>query len=138
EPGVFVILTKEELEQVQPKPSRDIEILRFVPPQKISSLWYDRPYYLGPDGDQTAYFALAEALANKEKEGIARWVMRGKEYVGALRSQDDYLMLVTLRHAEEVVQPEELPAPEGRSLDRKEINMAKQLVELLEGEFDPK
>jgi DNA end-binding protein Ku len=137
EPGVFVILTKEELEQVQPKPSRDIEILRFVPPQKISSLWYDRPYYLGPDGDQTEYFALAEALANRKKDGIARWVMRGKEYVGALRSQDDYLMLVTLRHADEVVSAEDLPAPEGRDLDKKEVAMARQLVELLEGQFNP-
>lgn len=137
EPGVFVILSEEELEQAQPKPSRDIELLRFVPPQNISSLWYDRPYYLGPDGDQTAYFALVEALANKEKEGIARWVMRGKEYVGALRAQDDYLMLVTLRHADEVVSAEDLPAPEGRDLDKKEIAMARQLVELLEGEFSP-
>jgi DNA end-binding protein Ku len=137
EPGTFVILTDEELEKLRPKPSRDIEIMRFVPAEHISSQWYDRPYYLGPDGDEEAYFALADALANQEKEGIARWVMRGKEYLGALRSQDDYLMLVTLRHAEEVISAEDLPAPGGRALDKKEISMAKQLVELLEGEFDP-
>src|SRR5258706_9701150 len=137
EPGIFVILKDEELEKLEPKPSRDIEITRFVSPQQISSQWYDRPYYLGPNGDQDAYFALADALANKEKEGIARWVMRGKQYVGALRSQDDYLMLVTLRHAEEVVSAEDLPEPGGRALDKKEIAMASQLVELLAGEFDP-
>src|SRR6185436_7661904 len=72
-----------------------------------------------------------------EKEGIVRWVMRGKEYVGALRSEGDYLMLITLRHAEEVVSAQNLPAPGGRSLDKKEVSMAGQLVELLEGEFDP-
>ena len=137
EPGTFVILTDEELEKLQPKPSRDIEIMRFVSPEHISSQWYDRPYHLGPDGDEQAYFALADALANQEKEGIARWVMRGKEYLGALRSQDDYLMLVTLRHAEEVISAEDLPSLGGRALDKKEISMAKQLVELLEGEFDP-
>lgn len=137
EPGTFVILKDEEMEKLQPKPSREIEITRFVPPEHISSQWYDRPYYLGPDGDEKDYFALADALANQEKEGIARWVMRGKEYVGALRSQDDYLMLVTLRHAEEVVAAEDLPAPGGRALDKKEVSMARQLVELLEGEFDP-
>jgi DNA end-binding protein Ku len=137
EPGIFVILTPEELEKLKPKPSRDIEILSFVAPRHISSQWYDRPYYLGPGGNETAYFALADALANQEKEGIARWVMRGKEYVGALRSQDDYLMLVTLRHAEEVVLAEDLNAPAGRAPDKNEIKMAKQLIELLEGDFDP-
>ena len=137
EPGTFVILADEELDELKPEPSREIEITRFVPPEHVSSQWYDRPYYLGPDGDQNAYFALAEALANQEKEGIARWVMRGKQYVGALRSQDDYLMLVTLRHAEEVVSAKDLPEPGGRALDKKEISMAKQLVELLEGEFEP-
>jgi DNA end-binding protein Ku len=137
EPGIFVILKDEELEKLQPEPSRDIEITRFVPPEQVSSQWYDRPYYLGPAGDETAYFAFVDALANQQKEGIARWVMRGKEYVGALRAQDGYLMLVTLRHAEEVVAAEDLPAPAGRALDKKEIGMARQLVELLEGEFDP-
>lgn len=137
EPGAFVILTDEELEKLQPTPSREIEITRFVSPEQITSQWYDRPYYLGPDGDETAYFALVDALANKDKEGVARWVMRGKEYVGALRSQDDHLMLVTLRYADEVVAAEDLPEPGGRALDEKEIKMARQLVELLEGEFDP-
>ena len=137
EPGVFVILDKEELEQLQPKQARDIDISRFIPPKNVSSLWYDRPYYLGPDGDESAYFALVEALSNKETEGIAHWVMRGKEYVGALRAQGSYLMLVTLRHAEEVVPADALPSPEGRAIDKKEINMARQLVEALAGEFDP-
>ena len=137
DPGIFVVLTDEELEKLEPKPSRDIKIDRFVPSRNISSQWYERPYYLGPNGNEEAYFALVDALANKEREGIAHWVMRGKEYVGALRSQDDYLMLVTLRHADEVVSAQDLAAPAGRALDKKEIDMARQLVELLEGEFDP-
>lgn len=137
EPGIFVILTEEELKKLEPEPSRDIEILRFVSPSQISSQWYDRPYYLGPDGDEKAYFAFVDALTNQEKQGIARWVMRGKEYVGALSAVDDYLTLVTMRHAGEVVSADELPEPSGRALDKKEMSMAKQLVELLEGEFDP-
>src|SRR5688572_28549599 len=59
EPGRFVILTAEELEALEPEPSRDIEITEFVPPEAISQQWYERPYYLGPDGDTKAYFALA-------------------------------------------------------------------------------
>jgi DNA end-binding protein Ku len=137
EPGRFVLITDEELESLQPKPSRDIEITEFVPPEAISQQWFERPYYLGPDGDEKAYFALAEALEKRKREGIAHWVMRNKAYVGALRAQDDYLMLVTLRNAEEVISAKDLPKPAGREPSQNEIKMAKQLVAALEGEFNP-
>lgn len=138
EPGTFVILEKEELEKLEPEDSREIEVGQFVPLEAIPPEYFDRAYYLGPDGDQTAYFALAEALKNKEKEGVARWVMRKKPYVGALRAEDDHLVLFTLRHAEEVLSAKDLPHPAGRAPDKKELTMAKQLVEMLKGEFDPK
>lgn len=138
EPGTFVILEREELEKLEPEESREIELTQFVPPEEIPPEYYDRPYYLGPDGDQAAYFALAAALKNKEKEGVARWVMRKKPYVGALRAEDDHLLLFTLRNAEEVLSAKDLPHPGGRAPDKKELTMAKQLVEMLKGEFDPK
>ena len=75
EPGRFVIVTEEELKELVPKPSRDIEITEFVPPEAISQQWYERPYYLAPDGDEKDYFALVEALHNRDREGIAQWVM---------------------------------------------------------------
>src|SRR5438445_3752199 len=64
--------------------------------------------------------------------------MRKQPYVGALRAEDDHLVLFTLRNAEEVLSAKDLPHPAGRAPDRKELSMAKQLVELLKGEFDPK
>jgi DNA end-binding protein Ku len=135
EPGKYVILTKEDLEKLEPPPSRDIEIVEFVPQAKISQQWYERPYYLGPDGDEKDYFALAEALQNKESEGIAHWVMRNKYYAGALRAIDDYLYLFTLRDANEVILADELTKPSGAAPTQKELAMAKQLVEMLQGEF---
>lgn len=137
EPGKFVILTDEDLERLKPKASRDIEVTEFVAPEEISQQWYERPYYLAPDGDEADYFALAEALNKSEREGIARWVMRNKEYVGALRAQDDYLYLFTLRNVEEVVSANDLPKPSGRAPTQKELEMATHLVGLLEGEFNP-
>lgn len=137
EPGKFVILTDEDLEGLKPAPSREIEISEFVPPGLISQQWYERPYYLGPDGDEKSYFALAEALANRKREGVARWVMRNKAYVGALRSQDGYLILVTLRNAEDVISAQDLPKPAGPAPTQKELSMAKHLVSMLEGEFNP-
>jgi DNA end-binding protein Ku len=138
EPGRFVIVTDEDLKSLEPKPSREIEITEFVPPEKISQQWYERPYYLGPDGDVKDYFAFAEALEKREREGIAHWVMRNKPYVGALRALEGYLVLVTLRSANEVILAKDLPKPAGREPSKKELEMAKHLVNLLEGEFNPK
>lgn len=139
EPGRFVVVTDEELEELEPKPSREIEIAEFVPPEAISQQWYERPYYLGPDGDMQGYFALVDALKNRNREGIAHWVMRNKAYIGALRAEGDYLVLVTLRSAEEVISAKDLPKPAGRAPTQKELSMAKQLVGLLEeDEFNAK
>ena len=138
EPGTFVILTEEELAGLEPKGTREIEIKQFVPPAAIAPEYYDRPYYLGPDGNESSYFALAAALRNQNREGVARWVMRKQLYVGALRAEGDHLLLFTLRNTEEVLSAKDLPRPAGRAPDKKELSMAKQLVELLKGEFDPK
>jgi DNA end-binding protein Ku len=137
EPGRFVILDDQELEKLKPEPSRDIEISGFVPIKAIPQQFYERPYFLGPDGDQKDYFALARALENQKREGIAHWIMRNKAYSGALGAQDGCLVLSTMRHAGEVIAADELPKPEGRAPTKKEIEMAKHLVSLLEGEFDP-
>ena len=135
EPGTFVIVEDEDLQKLEPEPSTDIEVTAFLPEGRIGYQYYDRPYYLGPDGDAKTYFALAQALEHKEREGLARWVMRKKEYTGALRSFDGYLLLITLRHAEEVLTAKEIGSPPGKAPDAREIRMAEQLVSVLEGEF---
>jgi DNA end-binding protein Ku len=136
EPGKFIILSEQDLESLEPKASRVIDVAEFVPPDAISQQWYERPYYLGPDGDINAYFALAEALNEKKREGVAHWVMRNKPYVGVLRAEGDYLLLFTLRNANEVISASELPKPTGAAPSQKELSMAKQLVAMLEGEFN--
>jgi DNA end-binding protein Ku len=132
----LVMLDEEELAELTPEPSRDIQVTRFVPPEQITHQWYDRPYYLSPDEDDESYFALAAALRKRGVEGVAHWVMRNKEYVGALRAEGDYLMLITLRHAGEVVPASALPAPSGRALDEREMAMARQLIAAMEDPFD--
>lgn len=135
--GRVVILDAEELNALEPEPSRDIEMTRFVPAGAVDPQWYDRPYWLGPDGSTDDYFALTAALEESGRVGIAKWVMRKKDYIGALRAEDGYLMLVTLRHAGEVVSADALQPPGGRALDARELKMASQLVEALAGEFEP-
>ncbi len=137
EPGSFVLLTDEDLDTIKPKPSREIAVTEFVPSNQITQQYYERPYYLAPDGDEENYFAFAEALAQTEREGVVEWVMRNKEYQGAIRSQDGYLILSTLRNSDEVVAAKGLPKPAGRAPSKEEISMARHLVSLLADEFKP-
>lgn len=136
EEGDLVTFDADELAAIEPEPSRDIRVLRTVPPEVIDHRWYDRPYYLGPDGSAEAYVALIQALAKDGREGVARWTMRKKEYVGALRLTNGYPMLVTLRYAGEVLDLSALEAPAGAELDDKEVAMAGQLIGMLAESFD--
>jgi len=134
-----VILAPEELEQLEPESDRAIHLLRFVPRDALGDQWFDRPYYLGPDEKGDAdYFALAEALAGKDRIGIARWVMRDKRYVGALAVGDDgYLRMTTLRRAEQVLDIPAIRPDKARTPSDAEVKLAEQLVDSITGPFAP-
>lgn len=133
----FVLLRDQELEALEPQPSRNIAVTRFIDPQAVNHQWYDRPYYLGPDGNPADYYAFARALEQRGREGIAHWVMRKKRYLGALRAESGHLMLMTLRHAEEVIPPEDLEAPSGRPLEARERDMGERFINALVEAFEP-
>ena len=135
--GRIVSLDPDELEELEPEASRDIDVRSFVPAGVIEHRWFERPYYLGPDGDTEAYFALAAALGRTDREGVAHWVMRDKEYQGALRLHRGYPMLVTLKHAGEVLPLEQFEPRSDEDLDDKQLKMARQLIQMLADDFDP-
>lgn len=132
-----IILQPEELKKLEPPESREIQFCRFVPPAALGDQWYDRPYYLGPDGDADNYFALADALERKSLVGVARWVMRKKRYLGALTVLDGYLVMTTLRRADQVlafsgIEPSKTVAPQAN-----ELKLAEQLVSSITADFEP-
>jgi len=135
--GVFVVLRPEELARAEPAPSRAIEVTRFVPRREIDLAWYSRPYLLGPDGRSDEYFGLARALEDEQRYGVARWVMRGKRYFGALGPREGRLALLALRPAEEVVVAGRLTAPRGPEVRKGERDLAEQLLSALDGPFEP-
>jgi DNA end-binding protein Ku len=137
EEGRIVLLTAEELDAANPKPSRDIEVLRFVPRGGVDPAWYKRPYFLGPDGSEPECAALVEALRGSDRYGIARWVMRGDQHFGALGWREGQLQLVALHAAPEVVGLEGLRRPEAAGVSAQERKLAEQLVSMLDGPFDP-
>jgi DNA end-binding protein Ku len=135
----LVLLRDEELASLEPAASRDIEIVQRLPAGALDHRWYLRPYYLGPDeSDVRAYVAMAEAFARFGSKALARWTMRKKEYTGTLRVHGRHLMLIALRHAEDVVTIDELKTPAGAALDERELQMARQLIDMLADDFRPK
>ena len=131
-----VVLDPDELATLEPPSSRDIEVRQFVPPEAIDHRWYDRPYYLGPDGDLATYTALARALQETGLEGVAQWTMRKKAYLGSLRVYRGYPVLVTLRNVEEVVPLDQVERPPEKPLDDRQLGMARQLLGMLEAPFE--
>jgi DNA end-binding protein Ku len=134
--GVYVLLTEEEQAALTPKPSRLISVEQVVAAGAVDERWFDRPYYLGPDGDDEGYFALAEALKKREAVGVAHWVLRNKRYVGALHASGGYLLLDTLRYAQEIVEVGAVVPGANRAPDKREIALAEQLIGALEDRFD--
>ena len=132
-----VILQPEDLEKLEPPESREIHLSRFVDTSLLGDQWYDRPYYLGPDEDDDSYFALAEALERKKVVGIARWVMRKKQYVGALGLTNGYLTMTTLRRAEQVLSFSNIEPAKTNIPQESEFKLAEQLVSSITGDFEP-
>ncbi|MCD6016457.1 MAG: Ku protein [Solirubrobacterales bacterium] len=139
-PEQYVVITRDELEELDPKKTRAIEILDFVDLDEIDPIYFDHPYYLGPDkGAEKAYALLVKAMEDAHKVAIARFVLRNKENLAALRPMNGVLTLATMRFADEVVSAEEISdgieAEDGKPT-KKELDMAKALIDSLAGEFD--
>lgn len=144
--GRHVILDKEELDALDPKASREIELLDFVDASDIDPIYFSRPYYLAPANESAGkpYRLLVEAMREADKVGIARFVMRSKEYLAALRTietEDGEPVLVanTMNYADEVLDAGKVDGLEwaDAEVSDRELQMASQLIASLESEFDP-
>jgi DNA end-binding protein Ku len=139
-PGRYVVITPEELEALDPKKTRTIDIEDFVDLDEIDPLFYDHPYYLAPDtGAAKPYRLLLEALRQTNKVAIARVVIRTKEYLTAIRPAGDVLTMETMLFSDELIDPDnldELPDEDVRATER-EVDMARQLIESLATAFEP-
>jgi DNA end-binding protein Ku len=138
-PDNYVTITPEELEALDPKASKTIDIEDFVDLDQIDPVYYERPYYLVPDkGGQKAYALLRNAMRETNKVGIARVVLRTKQYLAAIRPLDDALVMETMLFADEVNPLDELDLP-GPDVDvtEREEKMARSLIDSLTTDFEP-
>ena len=138
--GQYVLVDDAELGSLDPESSRTIDIEEFVELDQIDPIFYDNAYYVAPDkATIKPYALLARAMEDTGKIGVARFVMRSKQYLCAVRPKDGKLMLSTMVYADEVNDPAEISefeAVESAEVSAKELTMAKQLVESLAGDFD--
>jgi DNA end-binding protein Ku len=139
-PDRYVVITPEELEALDPKATRSIEIQDFVDLDQIDPVHYERPYYLVPErGATKAYALLLQAMKDSNKVAIARMVLRTKQYLAAIRPMGDVLCLETLLYHDEVVPTEDLEGlPDSEvEISERELKMARQLIESLSTDFEP-
>ncbi|MCW3031999.1 MAG: Ku protein [Solirubrobacterales bacterium] len=140
-PDRYVVIEPGELEALEPKKTKTIEIEEFVDLEQIDPIFYDHPYYLAPGpGGAKPYKLLVEAMRETGKVAIARVVIRSKEALVALRPIGDVLAMSTMVFADEVLPPErldEIKEAEEVKTTKRELDIAKQLVESLAGDFKP-
>jgi DNA end-binding protein Ku len=139
--GDFVLIDDDELAALDPEAARTIDIEEFVDLAEIDPIFYDSAYYLAPDkATAKPYALLATAMEQAQKVGIARMVMRQKQYLAAVRPKDGMLVLSTMVYDDEVNSPEdirELSDLESVDVSDKELSMAEALIESLSAEFKP-
>src|ERR1700759_1670704 len=137
----YVVIEPGELEALAPKKTKTIEIEDFVELDQIDPIFYDHPYYLAPGpGGAKPYRLLLEAMAETDKVAIARVVIRSKEQLVAIRAMGDVLEMATMLFADEVSSPDrldELPDPKEVKTTKREVDVAKQLIGSLAGDFEP-
>jgi DNA end-binding protein Ku len=139
--GQYVVVDSEEIEKLTPKATHTIEIQDFVDLEQIDPLYFEQPYYLVPDrAAERPYRLLIEAMTDLQKVAVGKIVLRAKEHLVAIRPLDGALCIETMRHADEVIpleSLEEIPRGDDIAPSEKELDMARQLIEALAGDFEP-
>ena len=138
ENGHYVVIEQRRARRAQAAANRMIEIEDFVDLSEIDPVYFEQPYYLVPDKDAAkAYRLLSQVMEDEDKVAVGRFVLRSKEALVAIRPIDGMLCLETMRYADEVLavdREQSTPRPEP---SERELDMARQLVDTLAGEFDP-
>jgi DNA end-binding protein Ku len=135
--GEWVYLTDEDFEAASADGTRTIDISDFVDSDDIDPIYFEKTYYLGPqEGGEKVYALLAKALDQSGLAGIAKFVMRDRQHLGALRVRDGVIALERMYFADEVVEPKDVKPPASR-VEKRELDMAIELIDRFRGEWKP-
>ena len=141
--GSYVVLEKEDFARAAPESTESVDIEAFIDPDSIGAEYFEKPYYLVPAKKaEKGYVLLRETLKRLKTAGLARVVIRTREYLALVVPHDDALLLMLLRFPQELVPADEYDFPQedpsSYRINDKELDMAKSLVESMVSKWDPK
>jgi len=136
--GKYVILKDEDFQRVDLEATQTVDIQDFVEQKEIDPIFFYKPYYLEPrKGGDKAYALLRDALKDSGKVGIAKVVIKTREYLAGLKPEDGVLVLELMHFADELADPDKLHAPKKAEVGKREMNMAKSLIDSMSSKWNP-
>jgi DNA end-binding protein Ku len=140
ERGRYVLLEPEEVESLKLETKKTLDLVQFVSQGEIDPIWFDRPYYVVADGElaEEAYGVIRDALRESRRLGLGQLVMRGREYIAALKPCGHGLLLETLRFADEVREAAPFFAGiDAGKADKDLLALAQELIDRKTAPFRP-
>jgi DNA end-binding protein Ku len=138
EKGKYVVLKDEDFERVDLEATQTVEIQDFVDQAEIDPMFFYKPYYLEPQkGGDKAYALLRDALEESKKVGIAKVVIKTRQYLAGVKPEDGVLVLELMHFAEELADPSKLHVPKKVEVGKREMNMAAALIDSMSSKWKP-
>jgi len=138
EKGKYVILKDEDFQRVDLEATQTVDIQDFVEQEEIDPIFFHKPYYLEPQkGGDKAYALLRDALKDSGKVGIAKVVIKTREYLAGVKPDDGVLVLELMHFADELADPGKLHVPKKTEVGKREMNMAKSLIDSMSSKWNP-
>ena len=133
----YIVLTKDDFAKADPGRQETLDIVAFAKQEEVSPVYFEKPYYLEPGkGAAKVYSLLCQALEESGKVAIAKYVLRNREHLGCIRAENDVLMMIQMRFADEVHATDEMKTPKKVKLTKPEMTLAQQLIDQLTKPFD--
>src|SRR5438105_8847073 len=138
EKGKYVVLKDEDFERVDLEATQTVDIQDFVDQEEIDPMFFYKPYYLEPQkGGDKAYVLLRDALEESKKVGIAKVVIKTRQYLAGVKAEDSVLVLELMHFAEELAESDKLHVPKKIEPGKREIDMAKALIDSMSSKWNP-
>jgi DNA end-binding protein Ku len=138
EKGKYVVLKDEDFERVDLEATQTVDIQDFVDQEEIDPMFFYKPYYLEPQkGGDKAYALLRDALKDSGKVGIAKVVIKTRQYLAGVKPEDGVLLLELMHFADELADPGKLHVPKKTEVGKREMNMAKSLIDSMSSKWNP-